>query len=69
MSGENIRSPDVILPACSFFREVIADSRLTKHDICIVAKHTRVCADCEDTIGQMLHEQIEKDRLAGSTGA
>ena len=63
MAGERI-SPEVIPPACRFFREIIADPHLTGHDVGLVAKHTRECAQCERVIGQMIHEKIESNMQA-----
>ncbi len=67
MSGEWV-SPDTVPPVCKFFRDVIADSELTEHDITVVAQHTRECAGCEATIGQMIHEKIQSNKQAEASG-
>ena len=69
MSGEVIHSPDVVPPACRFFRETIADPDLTDHDINITSEHTRDCVSCKDTIGQMIYERIEENKRAEASGA
>jgi len=68
MPGEAKSTRDVIPPACHFFRRIIADPDLTVHDFKVVAEHTRHCAGCKDAVGQIIHERIEENRRAESSG-
>lgn len=64
MSREVQASPDVVPPACRFFREIVTDPNLTDHDISIMAQHTKDCANCEDAIGRIIHDKIESNKRA-----
>lgn len=68
MSGEVVSS-DLVPPACRFFREIIADSDMTEHDLSLVARHTKECKDCRTVIGQMINEKIESNKQAEASGA
>lgn len=67
--SDDIASSEFFPPVCKFFRGIIVEADFTEHDLSLAMRHTEVCKSCEHEIGRLIHEKIDNNVQAETSGA